>query len=326
MCTAISIAASHHFFGRNLDLDQSYGEAVCVCPRHVPLSFRNVHAMPSHYAMIGMAHVEEEVPLFYDAANEHSLAMAGLLFPGNAVYHPVRKGCDNVASFELISYILGQCKSVREAVACLKTVNLTSLPFSDKLPPSPLHFLLSDPHEAVVIEPMADGLRIYPDIVRVLTNNPPFPFQLFQLNNYRNVGCDNGQNRFSDQLPLSLYCQGLGGIGLPGDNSSMSRFVRAVFLTQSLVMPQPESEEGSVNQIFHALHGVEMVRGSCRTSCNSLDETVYTCCIDADTGRYYYTTYENHQISCVDMTRLDLNDDKIFSFPMVQKERISFLN
>ncbi len=324
MCTAICLATKDTYFGRNLDLDCSYGEEVCVLPRCLPLSFRQKTPLATHYAMIGMATVVGGTALLYDAANEHGLAMAGLNFPGNAYYPEKVEGKDNIAPFEFIPWILGQCKTVAEARVFLSRINLVNISFAPTLPLSPLHWILSDSTESIVIESMQDGLHIHENPVGVLTNNPPFPYHLFNLNNYRGLGVTNGENTFLPEQPLVEYCQGLGALGLPGDPSSMSRFVRAVFGASHSV--SGEEEQTSVNQFFHLLTSVEMPRGTCRTPAGVWDVTVYSSCINTTRGLYYYTTYENRRIRCVDMHRVDLEGDTLFRYPLHAASEIAYDN
>ncbi len=324
MCTAFSFKTKDHYFGRNLDLDCSYGEEVCVLPRRYSLRFRKVRELKEHYAFIGMATVVGEEPLFYDGTNEYGLSMAGLNFPKNAYYPPFVEGKDNVTPFELIPWILGRCKRVREARELLKRLNLVNIPYSQRLPLSPLHWILADDAESIVVESMQEGLRVYDNPVGVLTNNPPFPYHLFYLSTYRRLKTDNGENTFAKGVELDAYCQGLGAVGLPGDFSSPSRFVRAAFHKENSVCDQGEIP--SVSQCFHLLTSVEMVQGSCRTESGKLDVTVYSACINTDKGLYYYTTYQNRQISCVDMRKTDLNGVKISRFPLKTEEKIEYQN
>ncbi len=324
MCTALRLTTKDHYFGRNLDLDCSYGEEICVMPRNFPLSFRQLPSIPKHYAMIGVATVVGQTPLFYDAANEHGLSMAGLNFPGNAWYPPLRPGKDNVTPFEFIPWILGQCKTVAEAQPLLERINLVNIPFSPQLPLSPLHWILDDARDCIVVESMREGLFVHENPAGVLTNNPPLEYHLFNLNNYRHLDVDNGDNSFSSQLQLDNYCQGLGALGLPGDVSSMSRFVRIAFGRAHSVCP--EDEHSSVNQFFHLLSSVEMHRGSCRTPAGKWDTTVYSACINTNRGQYYYTTYDNRQIRCVDMHRTDLNQTALARFPMHTKAEFQYQN
>ncbi len=324
MCTAISFKRKNHYFGRNLDLDCSYGEEVCIAPRRYPFRFRKAGELTEHYAVIGMATVVNGEPLFYDGTNEHGLSMAGLNFPKNAYYSPFTEGKDNVAPFDFIPWILGKCKCVEEAKTLLARISLADIPYSEKLPLSPLHWILSDREQSITVEATADGLHVYDNLVGVLTNNPPFPYQLFHLNNYRNLKTDNGENTFAAGVELDTYCQGLGAIGLPGDVSSTSRFVRMVFHKENSVCGEEES--AAVSQFFHLLTSVEMVRGSCVTPSGKYDITVYSACVNTDRGLYYYTTYGNRQICCVDMHRADLDGKTVSRFPLRTTEQIYYEN
>ncbi len=324
MCTALSFNTENHYFGRTLDLDCSYGEEVCIVPRRFPFAFRKAGGTDSHYAMIGMAKVTDGVPLFYDAANEHGLSAAGLNFPENAYYAPPQTEKVNITPFEFIPYILSSCKTVSEARLLLGRINIVNIPFNDTIPLSALHWIISDRRETIVVEPMKDGLHVHENPAGVMTNNPPFEYQLFNLNNYRNLKTDNGVNSFSEELPLKSYCCGLGAIGLPGDYSSMSRFVRIAFGRANSVCH--EDEASSVSQFFHLLSSVEMPRGSCRASSGKWDISVYSSCINTDRGLYYFVTYDNRQISCVDMHRTDLNGNAVSSFPLINRQKINYLN
>ena len=90
MCTAATYRTRDHYFGRTLDYEFSYAEEVTITPRNFPFRFRHVRPLDHHYALIGMATVAEDYPLYYEATNEKGLSMAGLNFPGNAVYRPPR--------------------------------------------------------------------------------------------------------------------------------------------------------------------------------------------------------------------------------------------
>ena len=215
MCTASNYITDNHYFGRNFDYEISYNERVTVTPRNYELKFRKIDDIKTHYAMIGMAAGIDEYPLYYDACNEKGLAIAGLNFAGNAVYREFEEDMINITPFELIPYLLGTCSSVSEAREALGKINLVNINFADELPLSPLHWMISDEVEAIVVEPLADGLKVYDNPVGVLTNNPPFDKQLFYLNNYRGLSNKNPENRFG--VDLEEYSRGMGAIGLPGD-------------------------------------------------------------------------------------------------------------
>ena len=280
--------------------------------------------MERHYAMIGMAYVCQEFPLYYDAVNEKGLGMAGLNFVDNAHYNSVAEGKDNVAQFEIIAWILAQCATVNEALALLKRINITDTPFNDQLPPAQLHWIIADKSGAVTVESMADGLHIYPNPVGVMTNNPPFDEQMFGLNNYMHLSPRQPENTFAPALALRTYSRGMGALGLPGDLSSASRFVRVAFTKMNA--RSGDSELESVSQFFHILGSVDQQRGCCEVEPGKYEITLYTSCCNTRTGVYYYTTYENHQISAVDMHKEDLDGAALCRYQPVLGEQIRFQN
>lgn len=320
MCTAATYQTRDFYFGRTLDYEFSYGEEVTVTPRNYPFHFRYMGNMEHHYALIGMAHVEEDYPLYYDAVNERGLSMAGLNFVGNAVYKEEVSDRDNVAVFELIHWVLGQCATVREARELLNRMNLVGTPFNQKLPTAQLHWIIADREEAVTLESVREGLRIYENPVGVLTNNPPFDMQLFQLNRYMNLSVKTPVNHFSDKLELHAYSRGMGAMGLPGDLSSSSRFVRVAFTKMNSLSGESEAE--SVSQFFHILGSVDQQRGCCELEDGKYEITIYTSCCNADKGIYYYTSYDNHQITAVDMHREDLDGSALSRYPLILGEQI----
>lgn len=324
MCTAATYQTKHLYFGRNLDLEYSYEESVTVTPRNYPLVFRHVAPLQSHYAMIGMSYVKEGYPLYYEATNEKGLSMAGLNFVGNAVYQPLREGKDNITSFEFIPWLLGQCDCLKDVRQLLDRLNLTTTPFSAELPPAQLHWIIANREGCIVVESMADGLHIHDDPAGVLTNNPPFPYQMQNLCNYMSLSPHPPANHFCQSLKLEPYSRGMGAMGLPGDCSSTSRFVKAAFTR--LNSNSGDSELESVSQFFHILGSVAMPRGCVCMGQGKFEVTVYTCCCNADTGVYYYTTYENGGLTAVDMHREDLEGAALRSYPMVQSPQVFFQN
>lgn len=324
MCTAATYRTKDFYFGRTLDYEFSYGEEITVTPRNYPFSFRYLPEKKEHYAIIGMAHVEEDYPLYYDAVNEKGLGMAGLNFVGNAVYGEVREGKENVAAFELIPYILSQCENTEEARELLGKIQITDTRFKEQLPNGSLHWIIADEKEAITVESVTEGLKIYENAPGVLTNNPPFPMQMFQLNNYMQLSSRQPENLFSDQLSLETYSRGMGALGLPGDLSSASRFVRVAFT--KLHARSGEGEADSVGQFFHILGSVEQTRGCCELENGKYEITIYTSCCNATKGIYYYTTYTNRQITAVDMHREKLDGTELIRYPMLEEEQIRLQN
>lgn len=324
MCTAATYQTKDFYFGRTLDYDFSYGEEVAITPRNFPFHFRHQDRMDNHYAMIGVAHIAGNCPLYYEAVNEKGLGMAGLNFVGNAVYGKAQPGRDNVATFEFIPWILAQCATLTEARALLERISLTDTPFDEKLPPAQLHWMIADRSGAIVVESVQEGLRVYENPVGVLTNNPTFDRQMFQLNNYMYLSPKDPHNLFSDKLDLRTYSRGMGALGLPGDLSSQSRFVRVAFVKMNSL--SGDSEEESVSQFFHILGSVDQQRGCCEVGEGKHEITIYTCCCNADKGIFYYTTYDNHQITAVDMRLEDLDAEALITYPLIREEQIRMQN
>ncbi len=328
MCTAITLHTKDHYFGRNLDYETTFGEQVVLTPRCYELRYkclpaqlpdRNNGQMKNHFAMLGMAVVAEDYPLYFDAFNEKGLAMAGLHFVGNAYYEkPGNEEVSyekssmkkkNIAPYELIPWVLSQCENVSQVKELLAKTHVVAVSFNKKFPLSPLHFMIADKKgHAIVAEPVKEGLKIYDNPVGVLTNNPPFPYHLENLNNYLNLTAEPPVNRFSPELTLKPYSRGMGGIGLPGDVSSASRFVRAAFVRANSVCG--ESEQESVNQFFHILGNVEQVRGCAHLENGCYEITTYSACCNQDKGIYYYRTYEDFTVRSVHMQKQNLNGSK----------------
>ena len=324
MCTAATYKTKDFYFGRTLDYEISYGDKIVITPRNYAFDLRNGGQLKSRYAMIGMACVMQEYPLYYDAVNEKGLGVAGLNFVGNAQYGKRAEGKDNIAQFELIPWLLGQCATVGEARRLLERMNLIDTPFMEDLPVAQLHWLVADRNECITVEAVREGLMVYENPVGVLTNNPPFPHQLFSLNNYRSLAVENGESTFAKGLALEPYSRGMGAMGLPGDLSSQSRFVRAAFVKLNAL--SGDSEEESVGQFFHILGSVDQQRGCCRLEDGRYEITLYTSCCNADRGIYYYTTYGNRQISAVDMHRETLDGDELIAYALAEGERIRMQN
>lgn len=324
MCTAATYQTKDFYFGRTLDYEFSYGEEIVITPRNFPLAFRCQDTLESHYAMIGTAHVDQDYPLYYEAVNEKGLGMAGLNFVGNAAYKNEQPGRDNVTTFEFIPWILGRCATVKEARALLETINLTDTPFHEKYPLAQLHWLIADRSGAITVESVKEGIRVYDNPVGVLTNNPPFDEQMFALNNYMHLSPRSPQNHFSDKLDMQCYSRGMGALGLPGDLSSQSRFVRVAFVKMNSVSGDSETE--SVSQFFHILGSVDQQRGCCELEDGKYEITIYTSCCNADKGIFYYTSYDNHQITAVDMRLENLDGAELIRYPMLREEQIRVQN
>lgn len=323
MCTCINLKTKDCYFGRNLDLDYRFGEKVVITPRNYEFKLKNGDTFKTKYAMIGMATVVGNYPLYAEASNEKGLSIAGLYFPNNAHYKEEESSKINITPFELIPWILGNFASIEELKNIIHDINITNIPFNCDMPLSPLHWMISDDKECLVLEQVEEGLKVYSNPIGVLTNNPPFPYHLMNINNYLNLTTGVTNNNFSNKISLDSYSQGMGAIGLPGDNSSSSRFIRAAF--NKLNSVSDVDEESSVTQFFHILDSVSMVRGTVITKEGNCDITTYSCCINITKGIYYYKTYSNNQITAINMTTENINSRKLSVYELDEKQSINYV-
>ncbi len=311
MCTAICYRSNASYFGRNLDLNRGYGERVVITPRNFEIKMRCEMPIQSHYAMIGMATVVDEFPLYYEATNEKGVSMAGLNFPENAVYNSFAESKANVTPFEFLPWILAQCSCIDEAKALLDKINLVNIDFSEQLPLSPLHWMISDKKCSIAVEPLKDGLKIYDNPFEILTNNPPFEYHYTNVSNYMGLSTSHATSQFEERIPMKNNSLGMGALGLPGDFSSASRFVKALFVKENSV--SEPNEESNVNQFFHILNSVAMPKG-CVWGMDSFEYTRYSSCCNAHKGIYYYTTYDHLEITSINMYDVDLNQSGLYTY------------
>lgn len=307
MCTAVTYKTEDFYFGRNFDYEKSYGEVITVMPRNFDFPGMG----KGRYALVGAAHIALGTPLFFDAVNEKGLACAALNFKGNAYYKDCTEGKKNLKVHEVIPYILRNAENTKQAIDILKKINICDEPFSEEYPVSELHWIFADKDGCFVLEPMREEARIYENTVGVLTNNPPFLYQMFALNNYLSLTSSEPENRFGTEL--SKYSRGMGAIGLPGDFSSQSRFIRAAFVKLNSVSGTSEKE--SVSQLFHILSSVAQVRGCVRLD-EGLEFTLYSSCMNTEKGIYYYRSYDKAETVKIKLHKEKLDGDTLTFYPM----------
>ena len=324
MCTCINLKTKDNYFGRNLDLEYRFYEKVVVTPRNYEFKLKANENFRIKYSIIGMATVVDNYPLYADGTNEKGLSIAALNFPNNAYYNQVVEDKINITPFELIPWILGNFANIDELKEVINNLNIINIAFKEDIQLTPLHWMISDDKESLVLEQTKDGLEIYSNPIGVLTNNPEFSYHLTNINNYLNLTSDVPENRFSAEITLKTYGKGMGAIGLPGDNSSSSRFIRAAYNKTNSVCD--DDEQSSVSQFFHILDSVAMVKGTNVSKDNKYDITTYSCCINASKGIYYYKTYENNQITAIKLNEKNMNSKKLEIFELIETQQINYAN
>ena len=304
MCTAFSTLGS---FGRTLDFEHSFGEKFVFTPRRAPLKFLR-RTLNSHLAFMGIGIVDSGFPLLFDGVNERGVFVAALNFPKSARYVEECGEQTDIASFELIPFLLAKSKSAAEGAALLRESHIVNNCFSEKIPPSPLHWFVADKAGCFVIEPTELGTTVYENRVGVLTNEPPFPYQLEYLSGFTGLSTMPHKDGFVKRLGLTPHSRGVGAVGLPVDFSSPSRFVRAAFAIHNT--DAEHSAERSLARFFRIASTVSIPRGTVKTENGESVYTVYTSC--AHSGVYAYATYYDPTIRKRCFSEFDCDENEIY--------------
>lgn len=298
MCTSIRFTdkSGHYMYlGRNLDWSCGYGERVVVTPRGVRPASPFGATPEVKYPIIGMGIIEEGQPLYFDCGNDQGLAVAGLNFPGYAMYEKDGvAGKTNVSSWEFPLWVCANFSTVNEVEEALDNVAIVDKPVTTKYPTSLLHWIIGDEQRSIVVEYRADGMHVFHDQVNVLANQPGFAWHEENLRNYMNVCSDYPEGEGAMGKALRPFGSGSMQRGLPGDYYSTSRFVRAAYVNANY--PEQEDEAANVSRMFHSLQQVAMVDGCARMGNGDFEKTIYTGLFSSRTNTYYYNTYDDQMV------------------------------
>ena len=323
MCTALCVKTTDnkYFFGRNMDLGYNFNQSVLF----IPDSFCQNNLEAKH-SVIGIGTIIDNHSMLADGMNDRGLACAGLNFAGNAFYE--KKPADgkiNIAPYDFIPWTLFNFSDIQEVLSEIKNIELVDIPINKQTPVPTLHWMLSDKTGAcIVVEKTKNGLKIHENPVYVMTNDPEFTWHLTNLNEYL----------YLKPFPLKItsWCNkelkpigiGSGTLGMPGDFSSASRFVRIAYLRANF--PEAKASDEAITSFFHTLDCVKMPKGAVINSENQEAFTIYSSCMDLDEGIYYYKTYENNRINAVDMRKEASKTKEIKAYPCSVKQDYNYVN
>lgn len=311
MCTGVRFSGKDGamYFGRNLDWFCGYGEKVVITPRGYKYNSAFLGEM-GRSAVIGMGIIAENVPLYFDCANEHGLAVAGLNFPGYAAYAPsVVDGKTNVAAYEFPLWVALNYKTVDEAEKALRDVAIVAKPINDQYPVSQLHWLIGDAKRSIVVEYTTNGMEIFENDVDILTNQPGYGWHKENLRNYMNLFPQMPKKVKWGKEKMTAFGSGSLMRGLPGGFYSTDRFIRVAYLNTHY--PAQDSEADNVSRLFHTLAGVAMIDGGAAMADGAFEKTIYTGGYSTATKTYYYNTYEDFAIKSVAMKDYELESGEL---------------
>lgn len=304
MCTGIRFtdkSGENMYFGRNLDWSSGYGQSVITTPRDWTWHSAFEGPLATKRAIIGMAIVVENMPLYFDCANEDGLAIAGLNFPGYAAFAPdAVPGKTNVAAYEFPLWVAARFSTVDEVEAALADTAIVAKQVTPEYPVAQLHWIIGDKTRSIVVEYTAAGMQVFHDGFDVLTNQPGFDYHRENVRNYMIDTPTYPQTVTWRSQQLTPWGSGTSAHGIPGDYSAPSRFVRSAYLNAHY--PDQEGEADNVARLFRTLWGTSMILGAAQMDNGICERTVYTGGYSAATKTYYFTTYENPDIRSVSIT------------------------
>lgn len=320
MCTAITLKTSenHHLVGRNFDTEPMNDLSVILVPRKFEYLNDVINQrIKAKYAFLGMAMGYKEQIIFFDGVNEKGLSCMILELTKFASWnnHLIADKV-NLAPNDVIFWILSHFSSLSEVKEGIKQLNIVALDHDETALSTNIHWLVTDTSgQSIVIEHTRGKLTVYNNKVGVLANAPTFDWHLNNLDYYLNLKSEQTKEVRWGEQTLSPYSQGFSGIGLPGDYSSPSRFVKAAFLRNHVIVG--EGDQSAISQCFKILDNVALVSGVVKTFQGGSYLTQYTSCICLEQQLYYYKTSDSLQIQVIDLKKenLEAEDLKVFPYP-----------
>lgn len=321
MCTALTLTTSDndHLFGRNMDLEYFFNQSIIFIPRnYIATNSKTQKTNKNKYAILGMGTMFADYPTFADVMNEKGLAIAGLNFPKYA-HFPKEKvdAKTNIPVYDFPLWLLSNFATLNEVKSQIEDLVLVDEPIIDGVPTAPLHFIITDKTgESIIVEQTQDGLKWFENPVGVLSNAPTFDWHLTNLSQFADLRYTKNIGATICDYKLTPHGQGDGLMGLVGDFSPASRFVRTCVLRDATLR---NCKNINKQQFFHILNNVAMVDGSVITPEGKNDITQYTSCMDLDNLVYCYNTYNSMGVNVINMGNLDLNSNEIKSFGYVDE-------
>ncbi|MDD5728248.1 MAG: choloylglycine hydrolase family protein [Victivallales bacterium] len=329
-CTGVQLQAKDGAIvrGRTLEFAQALDSDVIVIPRNYPytgltpgkgqgLKWKTVFAVAG-------ANSNAE-PYVMDGVNEKGLSGGIFYFPGFTDYQAFKRenAAATLAQWQLLTWILSSFATVAEVGKALPGIAVCDAVPAGWEGQMPLHYIVTDAGgDCIVIEYIGGKLNIYANPSGILTNAPPFQWHLTNLKNYVKIMPQNAPDRDVNSLKISQAGQGSGMLGLPGDYTPPSRFVRAFFFS-SASLPRENAEKAAM-QVFHILSSFDIPLGTVRSTgdkVTAIEHTQWTSVCDLRNKFFYYRTEHNSGIRVLKLMECDLNASKIIKFKMESMEK-----
>lgn len=315
-CTGLKLVADDGsvVHGRTLEFGIDVKTSAVVIPRGYEFTGTTPEgpglSYKTKYGAVGCIAYEDMSIL--DGINEKGLAIGVFYFPGFAGYSKIT--ADNKAKalspIEFSNWVLTQFATLEEVKAGLSNVVIAPTVYKDwgnEVPP--FHYIVYDKDgKSLVIEPIDGKLVTYDNPLGVFTNSPTFDWHMTNLRNFINFKAENAAPLKIDGLVLTPFGQGSGMVGIPGDFTPPSRFVRAAIFSTTAI--PPKNNQDAVFQVFHLLNQFDIPVGVARQTVDGViysDSTLITSVKNPQLLSYYFKTYDNQSISMVNLKKFDLD-------------------
>lgn len=313
-CTGFFIKAKDGgvAYARSLEFAINLKSKVAIVPRGTSY----VAKMPdgtdglewkAKYGIVGLNIFDK--PLFLDGFNEKGLLVGMFYFPGFTEYaaYDKSKAKQSLGPTELGTWLLSNFATVDEVKQHIKNVRIVPTVLKELGLAPPLHTMVVDATgKAIVIEPINGRLIVYDNPVNVITNAPTFDWHLTNLRQYIHLSTQESTSIELGKLKVGRIGTGSGMIGIPGDITPPSRFVRAAYYVNRL--PQPQTVEQGLNQVMRLMNYFFITKGMVMEKGQTSEEYMqWQSFVDLKNKRFYFSTYDNLNIRMVDMNKLKLN-------------------
>ncbi len=325
-CTSIRINTTdgNIFYARTMEGDTTYGATISIVPAGtgytgtLPGGKQDGLKWRAKYGFVGMNNAT--LPVITDGINEKGLVVGMLMFPGYAGYQEFKSihAHKTIAQFEFATWALSNFATADEVKAAVKDIRVSN---SDKVGKLELHYTIHDASgKSVVVEYSGGKLHVFKNPLGVMTNSPTFDWHLTNLKNYVNLRAVNAPAITVGEVKDSGFGQGTGMLGLPGDYTPPSRFVRMVALTQS-ANPVTGTDAG-LNLAMTIIDTCDIPLGVVRDMDSKppkYDHTVWSAVADLKGLRYYYRTYDNKVWRFIDVRQALAKAKQVMTVPLFLK-------
>jgi len=323
-CTSFVVPTSDGgvVYGRTMEMGFPLKSAAIVIPRGYAMTALGAGGKPGamkwtgKYAAVGLNAFD--MPVLIDGVNEKGLAGGALYFPDYVGYADPAKAdpAHSLAEWDFIGWALTNFATVAEVKAALSGISVVGVADPNLGVVPPLHYTLHDASGAsLVVEPVDGVLKVYDNPLGVMTNSPPFDWHLTNLRNYVKISPVNAPPLHVGGEVIPPIGQGSGLLGIPGDPTPPSRFVRA--LGYALSAEKKPSGIESVRAAEHILNNFDIPRGWVRPGDASAWElTQWSTIADLVNRRFYVKTYDDQVLRSIDLMSLDLDAKTIVTAPL----------